>query len=151
MSDLPATNAVPVSTPVVETPPAAPTPTDFHAVNGGAHLYRLFLLDVDTDPDDPKVQAVFKRGDDYPDVQSRVRSIIKGEPQKEHDSVFTDEECTTPFVAEEGNNWNLTLVRKTRTAGASRKGGVDREWLRMVLNDPDKSPQEKLEAMQKFV
>lgn len=121
-------------------------------VNTGAHLYRAYLLDVDTDPESPQVMTVYKRGDEYPETQSRIRSILNGDESKiiAGDKIFKDSDCTEAYEGL-GENWTLTLVRKSRAAGATRKGGVDREWLRMVLADPNSTSDEKIAAMAKFI
>lgn len=147
MADPAATNA-----PVTGEQTAEAVETVIDTVNTGAHLYRAYLLDVDTDPENPQVLTVYKRGDEYPETQSRIRAILNGDEAKitAGDKIYKDGDCTEPFT-DLGDNWTLTLVRKSRAAGSTKKGGVDREWLRMVINNPDSTPEEKIAAMAKFI
>lgn len=122
-----------------------------NAFNTGSNLYRAYLLDVDSDPDDPQVKGVFKRGNEYPDTQQRIRAILKGEGP-EGDDVYEDADCTVVFkTTEPGESgpWNLTLVRKQRST--IKREGVDRAWLKMVLENPDSSAEDKIAAMKKFI
>jgi len=117
-------------------------------LNQGAHLYRAYIVDVDTDPDAPLIISVFKRGNEYPDIQARVRAIMKHEG-KENDHVYVDADCTEQYEVAKDNNWVVSLVRKQRASAS--KNAVDREWLKMVLADETKSAEEKIAAMQQFV
>lgn len=124
----------------------APQPNPLDA---GSFLYRLYLIDVDTDRDDPQVLQTYKKGNEYPDIQSRARAILSNKGQ-EGDHIYADKDCSQRFEVAEDTNWQLTVVRK-ESAGKAARGGVDRAWLKMVLDDPNTTAEDKIAAMKLFV
>lgn len=117
--------------------------------NKGSYLFRLYPVDADTNPDEPIIKLLFKRGDDYTDVQKRARAYFNGSAPN-GDYVYEDEECTRPFdLGPEGeHSWFLALTRKQKAA--TRPAGVDKEWLRILMAREDLSAEQKLAEIAKF-
>lgn len=115
-------------------------------------LYRLYLLDADTDPETPQTSIVYKRSDvGYTELQKSVRNLLDGsKPEEEVGAVYTDAELTSKFVFEDGHNWQLAITRKQGARGAT-KPGIDKAWVKAVLSDESKSDAEKLAALARFV
>lgn len=119
---------------------------DEQRLRQGAALFRLFAVDVDTDPDNPVVKCYFKRGEGNTDIQKRARAIINKEGEA-GDFIYTDQECTLPVEEEDLDGWYLAVVRKQR---AGKSVGIDKEWLKIVMSNPNLSDADKLAEIAKF-
>lgn len=117
--------------------------------NKGAHLFRLYIIDADSDPLEPQIQLIWKRGDQYADVQSHVRAWLRGEG-KEGDIAYSDEACTEPFELgpPDETNWHLAQTRKHKTG--SRPSGIDKEWVRILLARDDLTAEQKMAEIAKY-
>lgn len=115
--------------------------------NKGSFLFRLYIIDADTDPDDPIIKLAWKRGDEYTAIQKRVRAILKGDGL-EGDFVYTDDTVETIFEVEEDSNWFLAQVRKQKSSG--KPAGIDKEWVKILLANENLSAEEKLAQIAKY-
>jgi hypothetical protein len=116
----------------------------------GASLFRLYLVDVDTDPMNPEVRLVYKRGAGSQDLQKRVRAYLNGEDEVPADeAVYEDEACTTKVDFGPDHNWGLAVMRKAGKTGG-KAGGLDKKWVALVLSNPDLTPEQKIAEIQKY-
>lgn len=129
--------------------PAREVPEAEATHNRGSNLFRLYVLDADTEPLEPVIKLAWKRGDEYTDVMKRARAYLN-RSGPEGDIIYLDESCTTPFdLGEEGqSSWFLAQTRKHKLGG--QRPGVDKEWLRITLAREDLTNEQKLAEIAKF-
>lgn len=109
-------------------------------------LFRAYIVDVETDPDNPTAKVVFTRGEVYTATQSMIRGLLSG-GATDKDKLYTDAECTVEFEFE-AEVWSLAKIRKEKAR--KTPAGLDKEWVKILLARTDLTSDQKMAEIARF-